>query len=119
MKTRLAAFIPLFLALFVPASCAFAQSSPMTGDWQGALSIQGFQLRIVFHIKTNGSGGFQATMDSPDQGAAGIGVDSVLLTNRDLRIVMIRVQGMYVGTLEPGDSTLKATCRRGRRSRRW
>ena len=109
MKTRLAAFIPLFLALFVPASCAFAQSSPMTGDWQGALSIQGFQLRIVFHIKTNGSGGFQATMDSPDQGAAGIGVDSVLLTNRDLRIVMIRVQGMYVGTLEPGDSTLKGT----------
>jgi len=109
MKTRLAAFIPLFLALFVPASCTFAQPSPIAGDWQGALSIQGFQLRIVFHIKSGVFGGFQATMDSPDQGAAGIGVDSVLYADGHLRIVMLRLQGLYVGTMEPGDSTLKGT----------
>ena len=109
MKTRLAALIPLFLALFVPGSCTFAQPSPIAGDWQGALSIQGFQLRIVFHIKPAVFGGFQATMDSPDQGAAGIGIDSVLYADGQLRIVMIRLQGMYVGTMEPGDSTLRGT----------
>ena len=45
----------------------------VTGDWQGKLSYEGVELRVVFHI-TGQSGNFQTTMDSPDQDATGIPV---------------------------------------------
>lgn len=99
----------LVFASLVPASCAVAQSSAAIGDWQGALSVQGFQLRIVFHVVQSTNGDLGATMDSPDQGANGIPVDSVTYANRALRIILTRLQGVYAGTMESGDSVLLGT----------
>ena len=51
-------------------------SQDITGDWGGKLKVQGIQLRIVFHI-TEKNGRYGATMDSPDQGAYNLPVDSI------------------------------------------
>jgi hypothetical protein len=48
----------------------------IAGTWQGKLSVSATSLRLVVHIKEEGSG-FSATLDSPDQGAKGIPVSRV------------------------------------------
>jgi len=63
--------IAFLTLLFLTTLTAFAQD--ITGDWNGALKVQGIQLRLVFHI-TKTDTGYTATMDSPDQGAKGIPV---------------------------------------------
>jgi len=84
-----------------------AQNSRIEGDWQGILRVQTFELRIVFHFALNEDGGWLATMDSPDQGATGILVDSVLFDNENVHLAVLQVLGEYEGKLEPGDSTIR------------
>ena len=43
----------------------------ITGQWNGALKVQGTQLRLVFNV-TKTDNAISSTMDSPDQGAKGI-----------------------------------------------
>ncbi|MEJ2162538.1 MAG: CocE/NonD family hydrolase, partial [Robiginitalea sp.] len=43
----------------------------IVGSWNGALKVQGVSLRLVLHVE-NGDDGYTGTLDSPDQGAAGI-----------------------------------------------
>eukprot|EP01035_Chromulina_nebulosa_P050250 gene50250-68313_t len=74
MKKPLGILITIFCVVNV-----FGQT--IIGDWNGALKVQGIQLRLVFHISKTDSG-FSATMDSPDQGAKGIPVTSVGFNNQ-------------------------------------
>ena len=48
-----------------------ALGQDITGQWYGALKVQGIQLRLGFNISNTGNG-LTSTMDSPDQGANGI-----------------------------------------------
>ena len=51
--------------------------------WEGKLSVgAGLSLRIVFHIGKSANGKLMATMDSPDQEAKGLKVDSVTLDKK-------------------------------------
>lgn len=91
----------------------FAQGSRIEGDWQGSLNIQSFELRIVFHLQLLKEGKWKATMDSPDQGASGIAVDSVLFENDRARLAVNIVRGEYRGKLEEGDSAMTGTWTQG------
>ena len=67
---------------------AFLTSIPLTaqdisGQWNGALKVQGTQLRLVINI-TKTADGYSATMDSPDQGATGIPINSTTFENSKL-----------------------------------
>ena len=75
---------------------AFAQE--ITGQWNGALKVQGTQLRLVFNI-TKTQNGFSATMDSPDQGAKGIPTTSTSFENSILKITKENAKIQYEGTL--------------------
>jgi alpha/beta superfamily hydrolase len=74
-------------------------SQDITGQWNGALKIQGTQLRIVFHISKS-SGGYTSTMDSPDQGAKGIPVTSTTFENSKLRLEIANLKFEYTGELK-------------------
>jgi fermentation-respiration switch protein FrsA (DUF1100 family) len=65
--------VAVFLAIFLTlnGNTIVAQQSDITGQWNGVLSVQGINLRIVFHISKTADG-YTSTMDSPDQGATGI-----------------------------------------------
>ncbi|MDR2496468.1 MAG: alpha/beta fold hydrolase [Tannerellaceae bacterium] len=75
----------------------------IAGQWIGKLSVQGIQLRLVFHI-TATSNGYSATMDSPDQGAKGIPVTSVTLQDKALKISITNAGIEYEGSWNGTDS---------------
>lgn len=84
-------------------SIVFALSSvtaqEITGDWNGVLSIQGMKLRLVFHI-TKTDTGFNATIDSPDQGAKGIPMTSAKFNNNVLTLEHTAAKIVFSGTLD-------------------
>ncbi|MDR0438112.1 MAG: TonB-dependent receptor [Bacteroidales bacterium] len=70
------------IALF---SVFIMKSQDITGTWNGTLSVQGHNLRIVFHISKDGDT-YKATMDSPDQGANGLPVSSVTFEDNKIKM---------------------------------
>ena len=78
------------------------QGQEITGQWFGALTVQGTQLRLVFTISKTDKG-YSSTMDSPDQGAKGIPVTSTTFENPNLKIELTALKIDYTGALE-GDS---------------
>jgi len=83
------------LAAFI-SSTVLAQG--ITGEWNGALKVQGTQLRLVFNIAKSDSG-YSSTMDSPDQGAKGIPVTTTSFENATLKISLSNLKIEYRGVL--------------------
>jgi len=83
--------------LLVISALSFAQD--ISGEWNGALKIQGTQLRIVFHF-TKIDAGYTATMDSPDQGAKGIPVTKTTFENPTLKLEMSALRIEYSGKID-------------------
>lgn len=98
------------------AAPASAQAVPVAivGTWLGTLTVQaGIELRIVFHIEASEEGALSVTLDSPDQGATGIPVDSVDFDGATLRLVMAAIRGGYEGSLQPDGEQLEGEWRQG------
>ncbi|WP_299702962.1 alpha/beta fold hydrolase [uncultured Pontibacter sp.] len=93
-------FFTLLLVLLSAAS-SFAQQpvppSQIAGSWKGVLDISGTKLPLVLHISADPSGALSATMDSPQQGARGIPVQEVRLTQDSLYLNIKAIGGVYVG----------------------
>ena len=70
------------------------------------------KLRIVFHI-TNTEDGLTATMDSPDQGAKGLPVTSVIRNGSSLILEMKQVGGRFEGKIAADLSTIEGTWAQG------
>lgn len=71
----------------------------ITGEWNGALKVQGMQLRLVFHI-TKTDSVYSATMDSPDQGAKDIPMSKVTFDNFVLNVEMLAANIKYTGKID-------------------
>jgi pimeloyl-ACP methyl ester carboxylesterase len=68
--------------------------------WEGKLSVGGgLGLRIVIHVGKDKGGKLIAKMDSPDQGAKGLSVDSITLDKTTLAFEMKRIMGKYEGKI--------------------
>ena len=89
-----------WIALFAPI-VAHADIPTLEGAWQG--SLQGM-MRLVIHIDRSPSGGLTGKMDSPDQGAMGLPIDTLIFANDSLRFTMRRIGGEYVAKLVAADS---------------
>ena len=70
----------------------------ITGQWNGALKIQGTQMRLVFNISQT-ENSLSSTMDSPDQGAKGIPSTTTSFENSILKITIANAKIEYEGTL--------------------
>jgi hypothetical protein len=71
----------------------------LPGTWQGTLDVGGTQLRVVFNVSEASDGALTATMDSPDQGATGLPVDSVQVTADTVRFGLTAIQGAFAGVM--------------------
>ncbi|HEY4902850.1 MAG TPA: alpha/beta fold hydrolase [Candidatus Sulfotelmatobacter sp.] len=107
MKKMIATAV-LFLFLL-----AFAHAQDITGDWQGTLSAGGQDLHLVLHISKSGAGGLAATLDSIDQGANGIPVNSVTLKDSKLNLSVNAVHGTYEGNVSSDGKIIKGTWTQG------
>lgn len=104
-----AAIISLLLLLPGPLLSAQQTAPDLEGTWQGKLAAGGAELTIVFHLKRDSSGGVTATLDSPDQGATGILVSSVVVTDDSLLLEVAAVRGGYNGQIQPGAQRIEGT----------
>lgn len=74
----------------------------VAGTWNGTLAVGNAKLRLVFHLSQTAEG-WQATMDSPDQGARGIPVDSVAVTPMGLTLAIKPLQMTYTAGFMGGN----------------
>jgi len=84
------------------------------GPWNGALKVQGTQMRLVFNI-TKTDNGVSSTMDSPDQGAKGIPTTTTSFENSILKITIANAKIEYEGTLGK-DNIIVGTFKQGGQS---
>lgn len=92
----------LLLYLFT-GTIAIAQQTTrqerVVGVWNGAINIGSTKLRLVFNISAKPDGALSATMDSPDQGAKDIPVQSVRLVQDSIFLAIPAIGGSYAGKL--------------------
>ena len=86
------------LILLTNIFCLTIFGQDITGQWNGALKVQGAQLRLVFNI-TKTENGISSTMDSPDQGAKEIPTTTTNFENSILKITIVNAKIEYEGTL--------------------
>ena len=87
-----------FMALASIASTA-GQNWPgveLAGDWKTSLEVSGTTLRLILHM-ANGGSGMSATLDSLDQGALGLKVDSIRMEGPRLLLEMSQFGARYEG----------------------
>jgi fermentation-respiration switch protein FrsA (DUF1100 family) len=77
------------------------------GLWLGNLKVPGGELRILFNISTNPDGSTVATMDSLDQGAKGIPVETVTYKDGNLSLEVKSIKGIFEGTLKGDGKTIE------------
>ena len=92
----------------------------ITGQWDGVLNVQGTSIRLVFHINKTVEG-YISTMDSPDQGAAGLPVATTTFNGSKLSLAAPAVGILYegefkndsfVGTFNQGGMSLPLTLKK-------
>jgi len=90
------------------------ESSPrkIEGDWEGTLDAGGAKLRLVLHVVRK-DGVLSATLDSPDQGATGLPIDSITLSSASVRFEMKSLGGLYEGQLAKDDSQIEGKWMQG------
>jgi hypothetical protein len=76
MWLSLASQIPVVSARIQTAISPQATSG-VEGNWQGALEVSGFKLRLVLKISKTPEGKLTATVDSLDQGAKDLAADTI------------------------------------------
>ena len=74
-------------------SAAQGGNEALVGAWEGTLDAGAAQLPLVFHITQGEDGSLAATMDSPAQGAFGIGVDSVTVEGVQVSLGIAAIGG--------------------------
>lgn len=94
----------VFLLLFTTVVTA----QDIAGTWQGTLSLPAVKLRLVFHI-TKTDSGYTSTMDSPDQGAAGIPMDVTSYKKDSLTLSLNRLALRYQGTYRSDSDIVQGT----------
>ncbi len=118
MNTRVPSWsLPLALAVglaTMPVGGSAQQTNPLVGTWSGALSVgHGATLRLVFHVTGAKNGSLSGTMDSPDQGATGIPLSDVTLSDPKVHFGVASVHGAFEGTLSQSHDSIVGTWGQG------
>jgi hypothetical protein len=79
----------------------------ISGTWTGAMEIPQGQIRFNFNISQTDDG-YISTMDSPDQNALGLAVDTTIFKKPELTIKAAQWNIEYVGKLQD-DTNIKGT----------
>ncbi len=92
-------FLFLLSGFFAATSAQEALPQKIKGDWQGVLDVGAAKLRIVVHFTVEADNTLRGTMDSPDQNAAGLKIDTITLEGQTLNFVMKAIGASYEGTI--------------------
>mgnify|MGYP003084909741 FL=1 len=91
--------IVLSICLLFSWAGTFAQK-PIEGDWMGKLNLGPQSLTIVLHVNCNAQGKAECTLDSPDQGAKGIAVETDYCSSDSISISLASLALSFQGKLK-------------------
>ncbi len=112
MKNLITALRACFILASLLASIAFAGTQEQAvqvkpdGEWKGTLEAAGTKLDLVLHISTK-DGALAATLDSPDQGATGLPIDSISVIGKALKFEMKSLGANYEGIFSADGSQIE------------
>jgi pimeloyl-ACP methyl ester carboxylesterase len=100
-----------FILTSLLVSIAFAGSQEQIqvkpeGDWKGTIDAGGVKLDLILHVSSK-DGALSATLDSPDQGATGLAIDSITVTGKSLRFEMKSLGASYEGVYSADGSQIE------------
>ncbi|MBI1797196.1 MAG: alpha/beta fold hydrolase [Candidatus Eisenbacteria bacterium] len=96
-------FAPILLLAVLAASPVLgADARPANGIWEGKLT----GLQLVLHVERGADGRLIGTLDSPNQNAMGMVIDTLTFAGDSLRFVMSRPRATYRARLSADGSTL-------------
>lgn len=81
-------------------------SQNLNGNWEGVLDVNSTKLRVVLKITAKADNSLQATLDSPDQGATDLRVDTIVRTETSVRAELKMLGAVYEGTLSRDNSQI-------------
>src|ERR1700730_9254562 len=102
-----------------PPRAAPSQQSDTTarqgvvGNWEGVLSVGQQKLRLVLKISRSADGLLQATVDSLDQGATDLTIDTITSTDGVLHFEMKDLSAVYDGTFTSDGAEVTGTWKQG------
>lgn len=100
MKKRTFIFLhALIIALSVLSVSAQDLTGAIEGNWLGTLDVGGVKLRLVLKVAKTADG-YTAKLDSIDQGAKDLPIDSISLEGNKLRFSAAQFGMSYEGTLD-------------------
>ena len=91
--------IILSICLLFSWAGAFAQK-PIEGDWMGKLNLGSQSLTIVLHVNCDAQGKAECTLDSPDQGAKGIAVETDYCSSDSISVGLASLALSFQGKLK-------------------
>lgn len=102
--------------VWIARAAIAAEPANIDGTWEGSLAVGGASLRLLFNFSTDAHGRLAGTMDSPDQGAYGIALDSVALSGNALRCEVRRISGVYEAAVDAAKRTIDGQWQQGGRT---
>lgn len=85
----------------------------LEGIWRGTLNSQVGKLRLILKVSKAADGKLKATMDSPDQRAPDLAVDSISLTDSFVHFEMEAIGASFDGGLSRDRSEIAGVFRQG------
>lgn len=104
---------PILLAFPARAGSRGAQTPSLEGSWLGTLKVSAIELRVVFNLSVKPDGSLTGTLDSPDQGAAGIPISRIGVENERVTVEAKTIGGRYEGTLNTDRSEMSGKWTQG------
>ena len=98
-KVYLVLFITAGMTLFNPVQADTFPDGEIEGIWLGTLKFSGIELRIIFTISRSPDNTLIATYDVPEQNVTGVPVDEITFSNRNVRLEIIPIEGVFEGKL--------------------
>ncbi len=105
--------IALWSAVLAMATGNALSAQDVAGDWLGTIAAGGVELHVALHISKAADGSLKATLDSIDQGANGIPVGPITLTDSKLNFTVAAVNGGYEGKVDAAGTVISGTWSQG------
>lgn len=102
-----------FLMVVLLPACLVAQNPGVEGEWQGTLQAGGVKLRLALHVTKDASGNLTSKLDSIDQGANGIPVQTTTFSGGRLRLDISVLNASFDGTMKSGGSEIEGIFTQG------
>ena len=88
------------------------QPAEITGDWKALMDVGGPKLRLVLHVTKTGAS-YAASLDSLDQAALGLAVDTLRRDGTHLHFEMTQLSAHFDGDWNPASSQFEGLWTQG------